>query len=84
MIDERALYEALRERRIAGAFLDVFEHEPPAADDPMIHLKNVTLTPHMAGGSNDAFYNTPKLLAAAMSDHLNHKPTRFLLDPSNG
>ena len=62
LIDEAALVEALRAKKIAGAALDVYEHEPPQPDDPLLALDNVTLTPHMAGGSNDAFFNTPILL----------------------
>jgi D-3-phosphoglycerate dehydrogenase len=66
LVDERALTEALRDRKIAGAALDVFDREPPGADDPLVRLDNVTLTPHMAGGSNDAFFNSPRLLAAEL------------------
>lgn len=66
LIDEAALIEALRAKKIAGAALDVYEHEPPQPDDPLLALDNVTLTPHMAGGSNDAFFNTPILLRKRM------------------
>ena len=66
LIDEAALVEALRAKKIAGAALDVYEHEPPQPDDPLLVLDNVTLTPHMAGGSNDAFFNTPILLRKRM------------------
>lgn len=66
LIDEAALVEALRAKKIAGAALDVYEHEPPQPDDPLLALENVTLTPHMAGGSNDAFFNTPILLRKRM------------------
>ena len=66
LIDEAALVEALRAKKIAGAALDVYEHEPPQPDDPLLALDNVTLTPHMAGGSNDAFFNTPILLRKQM------------------
>lgn len=66
LVDEEALYEALKEKEIAGASLDVFEKEPPGEDYPLVTLENVTLTPHMAGGSNDAFLNSPVLLCAAM------------------
>jgi phosphoglycerate dehydrogenase-like enzyme len=46
LIDEAALIETLRERRIAGAGLDVFTHEPLADDSPLRKLPNVVLTPH--------------------------------------
>lgn len=49
--DERALYEALAEGRIAAAGIDVFSIEPLPADQPIRHLPNVILTPHIAGGT---------------------------------
>jgi phosphoglycerate dehydrogenase-like enzyme len=53
IVDERALYEALRERRIAAAAIDVFEREPTPADNPLITLDNVMLAPHAAGMTRD-------------------------------
>ena len=67
LVDEQALEAALREGRLAGAALDVFEQEPPGADHPLVRLENVTVTPHMAGGSNDAFVNSPRLLCAELA-----------------
>jgi phosphoglycerate dehydrogenase-like enzyme len=51
VVDEAALVEALRERRIAGAYLDVFEHEPLAADSPLWRLPGVWVSPHNAAAS---------------------------------
>jgi phosphoglycerate dehydrogenase-like enzyme len=49
VVDEAALYRALKDRRIAGAGLDVLVEEPPPRDHPLFALPNVTLTPHSAG-----------------------------------
>ena len=49
IIAEEALVEALRSGSIAGAGLDVLEHEPPDPDDPLLKLETVTVTPHIAG-----------------------------------
>lgn len=52
LVDEEALLDALRARRIAGAGLDVFSHEPLPADSPLWRLDNVFVTPHVAGLSD--------------------------------
>ena len=54
VVDEAALVHALREKRIAGAGLDVLEREPPPADHPLFGFDNVILTPHTAALTQDS------------------------------
>jgi glyoxylate reductase len=51
VVDEAALYEALKAKKIAGAGLDVFENEPIDPTNPLIKLDNIVLTPHIASAS---------------------------------
>ena len=57
VLDAQALAAALRERRLAGAAIDVFHPEPPKADFPLLGLPNVLLTPHMAARTFTAIEN---------------------------
>ncbi|MEW6333695.1 MAG: NAD(P)-dependent oxidoreductase [Thermodesulfobacteriota bacterium] len=51
IVDEAALYDALKAGRIFGAGLDVFKKEPPTTDNPLVGLPNIVVTPHAAGGT---------------------------------
>jgi phosphoglycerate dehydrogenase-like enzyme len=53
LVDEPALLQALKDRTIAGAALDVFWQEPLARDHPLLTLDNALLTPHLAGAADD-------------------------------
>jgi D-3-phosphoglycerate dehydrogenase len=57
VVDEKALYRALSEKRIAGAGIDVYEQEPTPADNPLLQLDNVVLTPHIASATEEALRN---------------------------
>jgi D-3-phosphoglycerate dehydrogenase len=52
-VDKGALFNALRQKRIAGAALDVFWEEPIDPEDPFIKLDNVIVTPHLGGTLKD-------------------------------
>ncbi len=54
IVDEKALTEVLRERRIAGAGIDVFEKEPPDNDNPLFQLDNVILAPHSVAWTEES------------------------------
>jgi (S)-sulfolactate dehydrogenase len=54
IVDDSALADALKERRLAGAMLDVFETEPMTADNPFHGVPNLVLTPHIAGVTEES------------------------------
>src|SRR5262249_51258306 len=66
LVHQAALVEVLREKRIAGAALDVFEHEPLPADDPLTQLENVILTPHWNCSTTDVWRATGRAMAEGM------------------
>ena len=80
LVDQDALAEALKEKRIQGAALDVFTTEPIDPKSPFLELDNVTLTTHLAGTTSDALSNSPYLLAADMASFLAGEGGRFVIN----
>lgn len=65
VIDEKAMHEALASGRLRGAGLDVYESEPPAADNPLFKLDNVVVMPHSGGG---VFNNVRKVMGHSLDN----------------
>lgn len=81
LIDESALVKALKEGEIAGAGLDVFEPEPPEHENPLLHLPNVVVTPHMAGWSDEAVYREQEEAALEIKLVLKGESPRYPINP---
>jgi len=82
IVEEAALLDALRARRIGGAILDVFDTEPLPPDHPLWAQDNVVVTPHISGPS------TPREIAPIFADNLRRylagRPLRHLVDRRRG
>lgn len=77
VIDEAAMIEALRNGEIAGAGLDVFEQEPPSADNPLFAMENVILSPHNAALSDGALRAMAMDSSMGITEYLTGKPVTY-------
>lgn len=77
VIDQKALYTALKEKKIAGAGLDVFEVEPTTKDNPLFELDNIVVLPHSAAETYETYDAVGMATAQAIIDVMNGK------DPMN-
>jgi len=81
VVDEAALYEVLKARRIAGAALDVFEEEPTPATNPILALEHVIVTPHSLAWTDELFRNIAgTAIGAILSVQRGERP-RFVVNP---
>jgi phosphoglycerate dehydrogenase-like enzyme len=81
IVDEKALYQALAARRIAGAGLDVFEEEPTAVDNPLLKLDNVIVAPHALAWTDELFGNIARTAVGAVLAVHNGRRPQFLVNP---
>jgi len=81
IVDEKALYKALREGWIAGAGLDVLEKEPPDWNNPLLKLDNVIFTPHSAFYSEESYIELKTRTAKAVLSVLNGKLPETIINP---
>lgn len=83
-VDEAALAEALRSRRIAGAALDVFEREPLPPVSPLWDLDNLLITPHTAGLTEKLWERHYDLFSDNLVRYLSGQPLRHVVDKHKG
>ena len=83
-VDESAIADALRSRRIAGAALDVFEHEPLPPESPLWDLDNLLITPHTAGLTAKLWERHYDLFSANLRRYLSDQQLRYVVDKRKG
>jgi len=81
LIDEKALYKALKEKWIAGAALDVMEKEPPDWNNPLLKLENIIITPHISFYSEESYRELKIKVAESVVSVLKGKQPRSTVNP---
>jgi glyoxylate reductase len=81
VVDEKALYKALKEGWIAGAALDVFEQEPIPVDSPLLKLDNVVLAPHISSASLETRSRMAEMVAENLVAFFEGKKPPNLINP---
>ena len=81
LVDEKALYDALKSGHLYGAGLDVWEVEPTPADNPLLSLDNVVCQPHVAGETLESATAIAECDARQVVDALSGKTPQYLLNP---
>ena len=84
IVDQKALLDALKNGKLAGAALDVFAEEPLPADDPLWQQPNVIVSPHIAGASGYYKERAVELFTENLERYLNGVPLFNRYDPERG
>ncbi len=82
--NENDLIHALQEKQIAGAALDVFQHEPLDSNSPLWHLPNVFITPHISGLTTQYNERAAALFAENLRRYLTNQPLFNVVDKAQG
>lgn len=82
LIDESALLEGLNAGKVAGAAIDVFDPEPPAADHPLVNHPNVLVTPHLGASTEEAQISVAVEAARLLIDFFQKGQIRFSVNMS--
>ncbi len=81
VLDEKALYEALKTGVIAGAAIDVFDPEPPLNDNPLFELDNIIVSPHSAALTQECVIRMATGAAEGVVDVLTGRRPQFVVNP---
>ncbi len=79
LVDQEAMVDALKNKQILGAAIDVYDEEPLSEDNPYIELDNITLTPHIAGVSNDTIANAVEIVAEDLNRYFNNEDMKCIV-----
>ena len=82
VIDEKALYDALKTGVIAGAAIDVYDPEPPLKDNPLFELDNIILSPHSAALTGECVIRMATGAAEGVVDVLTGRRPQFVVNPA--
>ncbi len=83
IVEEKALVKAIEAGHVSGAALDVFETEPPAADNPLLKMKQVIVTPHLGAATQEAQENVAVEVAKQIMDYLSQNIVRNAVNHPN-
>jgi D-3-phosphoglycerate dehydrogenase len=81
LVDENALYVALKSGTIRGAALDVFSQEPVPRDSPLLSLSNITVTPHIAGASVGVVHRASDMITEDIVRVLTNRRPKYCANP---
>ncbi len=84
LLDEAALIDALRQKKIGGAALDVFDQEPLPSDSPLWDLENLLITPHTAGMTDKLWHRHYELFSENLRRYLSGQSLLGLVDKKSG